>query len=269
MPHRFGAGEAPEGTEVALKRSIQTSRASVHELDVQATRDSRIVVMHEPRVDLCTERTGNVSDFTLEELKRMDFGYRFTPDGGKTFPYRGQGLQIMTMRELLEAYPEQCFNIELKPESGHAVEEFAQDLRDAGAEDRCCVGSLNDGVAERLAKALPWTVHFAPYGKVLAYFSAFSKGERRPDMGPFLMLDVPYVFNKADFPAEVAHLHGYKIVTAAFLGAAHADGLRVAAWVVDDPSSILELAREGVDAIITDYPSAARKVLDAVQGNAS
>ncbi|HDH09983.1 MAG TPA: glycerophosphodiester phosphodiesterase, partial [Chloroflexi bacterium] len=92
MAHR-GAGLAPENTLVAFQKALDLG-ADVLELDVHATKDGEIVVIHDETVDRTTDGRGAVKDFTLEELKRLDAGYHFTPDGGVTYPYRGRGITI-------------------------------------------------------------------------------------------------------------------------------------------------------------------------------
>src|SRR6185436_17404309 len=52
--------------------------------------------------------------FTVAELKRLDAAYRFTPDGGASYPLRGRGVGLSTIREVLEAFPHARINIEIK-----------------------------------------------------------------------------------------------------------------------------------------------------------
>jgi len=53
----------------------------------------------------------------LAQVKALDAGYRFTPDKGATFPYRGKGITIPSFSEALAAVPGSRFLIELKPQS--------------------------------------------------------------------------------------------------------------------------------------------------------
>ena len=55
------------------------------------------MVIHDPTLDRTTDGSGPVEERVLDELRRLDAGYGFTPDGGDTFPYRGQGIRIPTL----------------------------------------------------------------------------------------------------------------------------------------------------------------------------
>src|SRR5436305_4189313 len=97
--HQGGALEAPSSTLVAFRRAVEVG-ADALEMDVHATADGELVVCHDATVDATTDGTGAIAAMTLAEVRNLDNGYRFTPDGGSTFPYRGQGLRVATLREV-------------------------------------------------------------------------------------------------------------------------------------------------------------------------
>src|SRR4051812_39554777 len=84
VAHRGGSLLAPENTMAAFRPAIADWGADMIEMDVHLTKDGRVVVIHDPTVDRTTNGTGRVVDHTLDELRRLDAGYRFTTDG-KTF----------------------------------------------------------------------------------------------------------------------------------------------------------------------------------------
>ena len=99
-----------------------TEGADAFELDVRLSRDGAPVVMHDATLDRTTDRTGPVRAQTLADLRTADAGYRFTPDGGRTFPFRGTGVRIPTLDEVLWAFPRMPMLIEIKePEVQAAV----------------------------------------------------------------------------------------------------------------------------------------------------
>ena len=267
IPHRFGALEWPEGTRVALEGSTREGGARLHEMDVQATRDGELVVVHNSTVDDYTEARGRIAERTLAELRQLDFGYRFSPDGGRSFPFRGQGLRVMTLEEVLESSPTLRFNVELKPESGHAVERFARILREAKAVERCCVGSSHDTVAQALAKALPEAVQFLPFGLVAPWFLSLRMGAPRPSIpAPFGVLDTPYRLEGADLPEVASPFAGQLIVDAQLMQAAREDGLWVNVWTINDEPTWKALLDLHVHGIITDRPRALRTLMAARAG---
>jgi glycerophosphoryl diester phosphodiesterase len=109
-------------------RSISNARhfgADAIELDVHPTRDGQMVVFHDWTLDCRTDGHGSVRDHTLAELKRLDVGYGYTADGGRTFPLRGRGVGGMpTVEETLREVPRMrlFFNFKSKdPRDAHAL----------------------------------------------------------------------------------------------------------------------------------------------------
>src|SRR5262245_50884799 len=125
--HRGGSLLAPENTMTAFVRGVSFG-ADALELDLQTTSEGEIVVIHDPTVDRTTDGSGPVSAYTLAELRHLDAGNRFTLDGGRTYPFRGQGLTIPTLREVFERFlPTTRINIDMK-ESTPARERRLWDL---------------------------------------------------------------------------------------------------------------------------------------------
>ena len=97
-------------------------RADAFELDVRLTRDGAPVVIHDDTLDRTTDLTGPVRARTLAELRGADAGWRFTPDGGRTYPFRGAGVRIPTLAEVFWTFPAMPVMIEVKePEVQEAV----------------------------------------------------------------------------------------------------------------------------------------------------
>src|SRR5215212_8356264 len=89
IAHRGGAGLWPENTLYAFERAAAMG-VDVIETDVRATKDGELVVIHDDNVNRTTGGAGAVGALTLAELKRLDAAYRFSTDGGRSFPLRGQ-----------------------------------------------------------------------------------------------------------------------------------------------------------------------------------
>ncbi|MGD8595746.1 MAG: glycerophosphodiester phosphodiesterase family protein, partial [Anaerolineae bacterium] len=91
------------------------SGATVVEIDIRRTSDDYLVIFHDNRLECRTNGLGNVSDHPLEYLQGLDIGYGYTHDGGRTYPFRGQGVGRMpTLIEVLEAFPGRRFWIDHK-----------------------------------------------------------------------------------------------------------------------------------------------------------
>ena len=84
------------------------------EMDLHVTSDGGLVLMHDETVDRTTDGSAILEDMTLAEVKALDAGYRWTPDDGQTFPYRGQGITVATVEELFQTFPDMPMTIEIK-----------------------------------------------------------------------------------------------------------------------------------------------------------
>ena len=246
IAHRGGAALAPENTLEAFRLAVESFRTDVLELDVQRTADGELVVFHDDTVDRCTDGTGALASLPLAAVRRLDAGYRFERDG--TFPFRGGGVRVPTLREVLRAFPGVRLNVELKQPGGEQA--FADLLRDERALDRVCVGSERDDVGERLAALLPDACHFYPREKLAALVMALKTGSAPPVDDRFAVLDMPLWFGDV------------RLVDTAFVRAAAALGKWVNVWTVDDEAEMRQLVRDGVGGVMTDRPDVLRRVLD-------
>jgi glycerophosphoryl diester phosphodiesterase len=187
---------------------------------------------------------------TRAELQELDAGHRFTPDGGQTFPFRGKGVRIPTLRETLEAFPDLRMNIEVKRSQPGVEEAFADELRRAGALDRVCIGSMHDHLAGRLHQLLPHALHFYPELALTAFVMAVRAGGEPPDDPRFQVLDMPL------------SLMGVRLVDEALVDAVRRSGRWVNVWTIDDPSDMRQLIDLGVGGVMTDRPDLLREVID-------
>lgn len=246
IAHRGGAALAPENTLAAFRQAVERWRTDQLELDVHVTRDGEVVVIHDETLDRCTDGSGPVADRTAAELAELDAGYRWTADGAG-FPFRGKGIRIPTLREVLRAFPGLRLNVELK---GGAEAPFVELLREERALDRVCIGSEHDAIGERLADALPEGCHFLPRGKLAELVMALKLGGEPTLDERFLVLDMP-LFHE-----------GIRLVDRPFLERTASIGRWVNVWTVDEPEEMRRLVEDGVGGIMTDRPDLLRTILD-------
>lgn len=89
--------------------------ADIVEFDVQLTKDNNFVVFHDWTLDCRTNGKGVTREYTAKELQALDIGYGYTADGGKTFPFRGKGINLMpVLDEVLNHFPDRSFLIHIK-----------------------------------------------------------------------------------------------------------------------------------------------------------
>ena len=106
LGHRGAREVAPENTLASFHKALELGADGI-ELDVMLSRDKRVVVIHDRRIDRTTDGTGRVEDLSLAELKALDAGSWFGGD------YAGE--RIPTLEEVVEALPPHTIiNVELK-----------------------------------------------------------------------------------------------------------------------------------------------------------
>ncbi len=108
------------------------SGADIVELDIKPTKDGQFAVFHDWTLDCRTDVEGTTQDYTMQELKKVDIGYGYTADNGKTFPFRGKGVGLMpSLDEVLSDFPEGEFLIHIKsddPEEGKQLAHYLSKL---------------------------------------------------------------------------------------------------------------------------------------------
>ncbi|RHW41760.1 glycerophosphodiester phosphodiesterase [Neobacillus notoginsengisoli] len=106
--------------------------ADLVELDIHPTKDGQFAVFHDWTIDCRTNGTGVTRDHTMAELKKLDIGYGYTADNGKTYPFRGKGIGMMpSLDEVLNRFPNKEFLIHMKsndPEEGIMLAEYFSGL---------------------------------------------------------------------------------------------------------------------------------------------
>ena len=249
IAHRGGAEIVPENTLEGFRKGLQVG-AGVLELDVHTTADGHVVVIHDDMVDRTTEGTGPVREMTLAEIKRLDAGYRFTPDDAETFPHRGEGIRIPTLEEVYEEFVEEPINVEIKGERPGIEEAVWQVIEVAGAQERTLVVSESAPTIRRFREASSGRVATASSSMELISFYLLSRvGLSRLSKPRYQALQGPETY------------HGLRIATPGFIRAAHERGLRVDVWTIDSEADMRRLLGYGVDGIMTDRPDVLARVL--------
>ena len=234
--HRGGAGEAPENTLAAFEVAITLGYRYL-ETDVHVTRDNVLVAFHDERLDRVTDRTGAIAALRIVEVQAADAGYTFSVDDGRTFPFRGCGVRVPLLEEILVRWPEVRVNID--PKSDVSVEPLAGLLDRLDAWERVCVGSFSD--------------------RRLRQIRALGRGRACTSMGPRAVGVARLMTTTGQMPRlgadciQVPITRGrIRIVTERFVKAAHRAGLPVHVWTINDEATITELLDLGVDGIMSD-----------------
>jgi len=241
IAHRGGGGLIPENTLEAFEYSARMG-VDVLELDVHQTADGALVVMHDSAIDRTTDGRGQIRDLTLAALKKLDAGFRFTLDGGQTYPFRGRGVSVPTLAEIFAALPEMKFNIEPKQHQPSIVASLCALIRERKMIDKTIVGSFNQTTIDDFRRQCPEVATSASPAEVSQFLALSKTGLGESYNPPMQALQVPQKFG------------GWQIITKQFVADSHRRNLQVHVWTVNDATEMQSLIDLGVDGIMTDYP---------------
>ena len=241
IAHRGGAAQWPENTLYAFRNAIE-SGADALEFDVHATSDGKLVVIHDATVDRTTDGSGRVDGMTWEALQDLDAGYHWTQDGGASFPYRGMGLKVPSLAQVLSTLPDARMIIELKAVSDAARERFSNAIGSSPNPERKVIASFQGESVKYIRDNNPGIATSSTAGEVLLFwvlntarlgFAFVPEGET---------MQVPPSFRDLT------------MVNERFVSGAHRHNVDVYVWTINEEADMKRLIEHGVDGIITDYP---------------
>jgi glycerophosphoryl diester phosphodiesterase len=249
LAHRGASARAPENTLEAFREAVEAGAGGL-ELDVHMTLDGEVVVIHDSTVYRTTNGSGDVAQMSLEEIRALDAGYRFSPDGGSTYPYRGRGLRVPRLAEVYEEFPDVPVNIEIKRAQPGVEEAVLEVIRDADAAGRTLVASNRHEVVRRFRRISGGSISTAASRREIARFYVLSR------------LRLERLYRPAYDALQVPPEHrGTKVVTPRFLEAAHDRGVRVDVWTINEPDEMRRMLDLGADGVMTDCPEELVRVL--------
>jgi glycerophosphoryl diester phosphodiesterase len=247
IAHRGGADNAPENTLPAFAAAVALGYRHL-ETDVHLTRDGVVVAFHDPHLDRVTDAAGAIADLDIAAVEAADAGYSFSPDGGQTFPFRGQGVRVPRMEELLDRWPQARVNID--PKSDAVVDPLMALLDRHAAWDRVCLGSFSDARLKRIRS-------------IAGDKACASMGPRAVGIARVASVAGVMPRQGADCVQVPLRQGRILIVTPRFVRAAHRAGLAVHVWTINDQPTMHALLELGVDGVMTDRPGLLRDVFAA------
>ncbi|WP_299541257.1 glycerophosphodiester phosphodiesterase [uncultured Streptomyces sp.] len=229
--HRGGAADGLENTAAAFRRAAAAGYR-YFETDVHTTSDGRLVAFHDSTLDRVTDARGRIADLPWSEVREARVA------GKEPLPL---------FEDLLAEFPEARWNVDCKAE--RALGPLLALLSRTGAWDRVCLGSFSEA---RVARAQ----------RVAGPRLATSYGVAGVLSLRLRSLGVPAPLRAGAVCAQVPESqNGIRVVDRRFVAAAHARGLQVHVWTVNDPVRMDALLDMGVDGIMTDHIETLRTVL--------
>ncbi|MEV0304513.1 glycerophosphodiester phosphodiesterase [Streptomyces prasinus] len=230
--HRGGAADGLENTVRQFRCAVEAGYRYI-ETDVHVTRDGRLVAFHDATLDRVTDGAGRIADLPWQDVEQARVAGREP---------------VPLFEELLTVFPGVRWNVDVKAEP--ALLPFLELIERADAWDRVCLGSFSEARvvrAQRLA------------GPRLAT----SYGTRGVLNLRLRSWGVPVTVRGSAVAAQVPEVQsGVPVVDRRFVRTAHARGLRVHVWTVNEPERMHRLLDLGVDGIMTDHIDTLRKVME-------
>lgn len=247
--HRGNSKEYPENTLPSFQSAAEIG-VDVIETDVHLSKDGHFVIIHDDSVERTTNSKGSIRELTLSELKKLDAGFHFTPDGAH-FPCRGQGITIPTLQEVLRAFPNQRFNVDLKDKNPAQAERYCTLLREEDAVERVLTASEYSSNLAAVRKILPEMATSASMWEVLGVFFLYRSS--------LLSLKKGITADALQVPEFYGTTH---IVTKNFVRAMHNIGVQVHVWTINREIDMKRLLELNVDAIMSDDPALLKRVME-------
>jgi glycerophosphoryl diester phosphodiesterase len=234
MAHRGGAIEHLENTMPAFQACVDLGYRYL-ETDVRVTADGVLVVFHDPTLERVTDRPGRVEHLSWAEVSKARIGGREP---------------ILRLEALLGAWPDVRFNLDIK--AAGVLAPLVRTVRRMAIADRICLGSFSDArlaAARRLFGPSVCT-SLGPRGVAALRLSSYS-----PKAAGLVRMQA----GCAQVPLQ---LGGRALVDERFVAVAHARGLQVHVWTVDDEVEAARMLDLGVDGVMTDRPAMLRELLE-------
>lgn len=247
--HRGNSGDFPENTLPAFRDALACGMPYL-ELDVRATKDGEVVVIHDESLLRTCGVDRPIASLSLADLQSYDAGATFTPDQGRSYPHRGRGIRVPLLKDVLQTFPKALFNIEIKQETPAMETAVLDVIRRADMTERVLLAAENDTVMARLrplcqTAGIPTSFS---YGELVTFFTWLQAGGKAPYRPPAQALQIPETYE------------GQTLVTPQSLAAAHALGIEIHVWTVNNAQDMERLVRMGVDGVMSDRPAVLQHV---------
>ena len=240
--HQGGEGEWPCNTRLGLQESKKLG-ADVLDIDVHLNRDGHFYALHDATVDRTTDGTGAIADLPTESIAKLNAGYRFSPDG-KTFPYRDKNLRIPELEELFAEFPRGPIRHRTQdPQLPTPLGPWLQSSPNIIANPPYLLSCFDQKAMNAFREASPTTATSASTDEVRTFAVMHKLGLAQLISPAYSSLQVPI------------ERSGFTLVSPSIVQAAHAKGVYVIPWTINEPATMKELIDMGVDGINTNFPS--------------
>ena len=244
IAHQGGNKIYPDESLLAFTNAINMG-IQVIEFDIHRTKDGIIVINHDQTIDRLTNGTGLIREMSWVELQQVDGAYNWSPDG-LTYPYRDKGIKILSLIEMMDAFPQQLYDIEIKQHDPALEKDLCDLLRKYGvAADQAIVASFRDETLARFHDICPEVAISLPVNQGTVLYILSRVGLER-----LLPLDAVV----AQLPTTFSTILGQLELDRRYIEAFAKGDRQVWVWTVNDSIEMKRLVNMGAHGIITDRP---------------
>lgn len=248
IAHRGGKGLWPENSLFAFERANALG-VDMLEMDVHLSADDELVVIHDSTLDRTTNGEGSVAALSLAQLQALDAGYRWSADGGQSYPYRGQGVRIPAFVDVLQRFPDIAKVIEIKVPDVGMEARLCDALVATGQTERVIVGSFYERSLQLFREHCPTVATSAGPGSVRLLVALNFVGLGSLLSPSYQALQIPERHS------------GLTVASERLMRTARARGLNVQLWTINEQPAMRRLIDLGAQGLITDYPDRALQLL--------
>ncbi len=246
--HQGGEGIRPSNTMLAFDHAAALG-ADVLDADMHITQDGVLVLMHDETVDRTTDGAGAIRALTAAHIQALNAAYRFSTDGGATFPFRAGRASVPTLEALFKAHPVKHFGIEIKQTPPDIALPFCALIRKHNLQDKVLVSSFRQENMDAFRRACPEVATSATQNEA-ALFVVLSALRLEHVLTPaYQSLQVPERFS------------GIVVLTPRLIEAARNRNLLVQPWTINSEGDLRRVVALGVEGINTDYPDRLLSIL--------
>ncbi|WP_298773539.1 glycerophosphodiester phosphodiesterase [uncultured Shewanella sp.] len=246
LAHRGASGDYPQSTSLAFQMALEQG-ADILEMDVHLSLDGHVIVNHDKDFSQTTDSDNKVADLTLADIKALDAGYRFSKDGGETYPFRATGLEVLTLEEVIAYFPVKKLSIEMKVNDEQLADSLWAILDRNGLHHQATVASQ--------------------YTKALNHFRAVSNNsiQTSASITELTGLSLAWAAGLGGiYPAKFTLAQiPYAMISRPFLSFLQNKGITSHVWTVNEIDKIERAFDLGAKGVIGDYPDRIVQVLAA------
>jgi glycerophosphoryl diester phosphodiesterase len=239
--HRGASGYFPENTILAFAEAIESGTNYI-ETDAHLTKDEIPVLHHDENLKDTTGTDELIGDLRYDEIKNLDAGFNFTPDDGKSFPFREKGIYVPTLDETLRQFKGARFNIDIKDGKKKTAGVVLDVVKKRGAKGRVLIASKSKRALGPVRKKAPDVATGASKGEVIKSLSMSILKRKISNKIPFCALQLP------------KEIFEFSFLNSRLIEAAKDAGIQVHVWTINYEDDMKRLFDMGVDGIFTDYP---------------